>query len=109
MVLEQLSPAERQAAREKALEARTARAELKAAFANGAITLEDVFSIADLDDAIGRMRCIDLLTALRSVGEVRATTVMEACVISPKRRLRGLGRRQREKLIAWHNARLAVE
>nr|WP_313958946.1 integration host factor, actinobacterial type [Streptomyces incarnatus] len=47
------------------------------------------------------MRTVDLLQAMPGVGEVRAHRIMEACEISPVRRLKGLGRRQREALIAY--------
>lgn len=99
MALKELSLEERQSARQKALEARTVRAEVKAAFGAGDLTLAEVFERADQDDAVARMRSVDLLTTLRGVGAVRAAAIMEACNISPNRRLRGLGRRQREALI----------
>jgi len=44
---------------------------------------------------------VDLLQTLQGVGEVRAAKIMESCGISPNRRLRGLGRRQREALSAY--------
>ncbi|MEO9249271.1 integration host factor, actinobacterial type [Citricoccus nitrophenolicus] len=101
MALKELSAAEREAARSKALQARTARADLKESFRSGRSTLEQVFTAADQDAAIGRMRTVDLLQTLQGVGEVRAAKIMESCGISPNRRLRGLGRRQREALIAY--------
>ena len=42
-----------------------------------------------------------LAEALPGVGAVRATAMMASCEISPARRLKGLGRRQREALIAY--------
>lgn len=100
MVLKDLTPAERQAARQKALDARTARANVKAEFAQGSLSLEAVFERADLDEAIARMRTIDLLTSLKGIGEIRAQNIMEQCDISLNRRLRGLGHRQRTALIS---------
>lgn len=101
MALKELTSEEREAARSKALQARTARAELKDSFREGTSSLRTVFDAADVDDAIGRMRTVDLLQTLQGVGEVRAAKIMENCGISPNRRLRGLGRRQREALIAY--------
>ncbi|HRO30161.1 MULTISPECIES: integration host factor, actinobacterial type [Micrococcaceae] len=101
MALKELTSEEREAARSKALQARTARADLKESFRAGKTTLQSVFETADVDDAIGRMRTVDLLQTLQGVGEVRAAKIMETCGISPNRRLRGLGRRQREALIAY--------
>ena len=99
MVLKDLTPAERQAARQKALDARTERAKVKTDFASGALSLAAVFEQSDIDDAVARMRTIDLLTSLKGIGEIRAQGIMEQCDISPNRRLRGLGHRQRKALI----------
>ncbi|MDY6055459.1 integration host factor, actinobacterial type [Micrococcus sp.] len=101
MALRQLSVEERAQARSKALQARQERAALKSAFAAGELSLADVLARADEDPAIGRMRTVDLLQALPGIGEVRAQSIMTACEISPARRLKGLGRRQREALIAY--------
>lgn len=101
MALRQLSIEERAEARAKALRARQERAALKAAFAAGELTLESVLDRAESDAAIGRLRTMDLLQALPGVGDVRAAAVMDACEISHARRLKGLGRRQREALIAY--------
>lgn len=100
MVLKDLTPAERQAAREKALEARTTRAKIKADFALGKLSLSDVFEQADHHEAVARMRTVDLLTSLKGIGEIRAQSIMEECEISLNRRLRGLGHRQRSALQA---------
>lgn len=101
MALRQLSVEERAEARSKALRARQDRAALKASFSAGALTLEEAFRCADEDPAIGRLRTVDLLQSLPGIGEVRAQAIMESCGISPVRRLKGLGRRQREALIAY--------
>ena len=62
---------------------------------------QEVLDRADEDPAIGRLRTVDLIQSLPGVGEVRAQRVMEVCGISPVRRLKGVGRRQREALIAY--------
>lgn len=99
MVLKDLTPAERQAARQKALDARTTRAKVKSDFADGKVSLADVFQKADGNEAVARMRTIDLLTSIKGIGEIRAQSIMEQCEISLNRRLRGLGHRQRAALI----------
>lgn len=99
MVLKNLTPEERQAARQKALEARTTRAKIKSDFADGKLSLAEVFERADETEAVARMRTIDLLTSLKGIGEIRAQSLMEQCEISLNRRLRGLGHRQRTALI----------
>lgn len=101
MALRELSTQERAAARSKALTARQDRAALKADFAADRLSLAGVFTRADAEEAIGRLRTVDLLLALPGVGQVRAQEVMTVCGISPRRRLRGLGRRQRQALIAY--------
>lgn len=99
MVLKDLTPEERQAARQKALDARTTRAKIKSEFSDGKLSLEQVFQRADENEAVARMRTIDLLTSLKGIGEIRAQGIMEQCEISLNRRLRGLGHRQRNALI----------
>lgn len=99
MVLKDLTPEERQAARQKALDARTTRAKIKSEFSDGKLSLEQVFKRADEDEAVARMRTIDLLTSLKGIGEIRAQGIMEQCEISLNRRLRGLGHRQRNALV----------
>ncbi|MGJ5590566.1 integration host factor, actinobacterial type [Micrococcus lylae] len=101
MALRELSVEERAEARQKALRARQQRAELKSDFAAGRVSLQEVFARADEDPAVGRLRTVDLIQALPGVGEIRARRVMEVCGISPVRRLKGVGRRQREALIAY--------
>lgn len=100
MALRELSLEERAQARQKALDARQRRAELKQLFAAGRLGLQEVFVQADADPAVGRLRTVDLLQSLPGVGEVRARRIMERCGISPARRLKGVGRRQREALAA---------
>lgn len=99
MVLKDLTPEERQAARQKALDARTTRAKIKSEFSDGKLSLKQVFERADEDEAVARMRTIDLLTSLKGIGEIRAQGIMEQCEISLNRRLRGLGHRQRNALV----------
>lgn len=99
MVLKDLTPAERQAARQKALDARTTRAQVKSDFSEGKLSLNEVFQRADTDEAVARMRTVDLLTSLKGIGTIRAESIMEQCEISLNRRLRGLGHRQRDALI----------
>ena len=81
MALRQLSVQERAEARRKALQARQARAELKAAFAAGEVGLADIFARADAEDAVARLRTVDLLLALPGVGGIRAREAMAAGVL----------------------------
>lgn len=98
MALPPLTPEQRAAALEKAAAARRARAELKVRLKSSGTSLADVLRSGDTDEAIGKMRVEALLAALPGVGKVRAQRIMERLEISPSRRVRGLGAKQREAL-----------
>ena len=98
MALPPLTPEQRAAALEKAAAARRARAELKARLKANGTSLADVLRSGDTDEAIGKMKVEALLEALPGVGKVRAQRIMERLEISPSRRVRGLGAKQREAL-----------
>lgn len=100
MPLPELDPDQRRAALDKAAQARRIRAELKDRLKLRAIGLGRVFELAEQDDAVAKMKVSDVLAALPSYGPVRARKLMEQLDIAPNRRLRGLGARQRERLLA---------
>ena len=99
MPLPTLSPEDRARALEKAAEARKKRAALKAELKSGKRTLHDVL-VASNDDTVGKMKVSAVLESLPGVGKVRATKIMEKLDISASRRVRGLGAKQRESLLA---------
>jgi len=98
MPLPTLSPEDRKAALAKAAEARRKRAELKAELKSGKRNLKDV--LAKSDDTVGKMKVANVLESLPGVGKVRARKLMEKLDISASRRIRGLGAKQRESLLA---------
>ncbi|MDP9295390.1 MAG: integration host factor [Actinomycetota bacterium] len=98
MPLPTLSPEDRKAALAKAAEARRKRAELKAELKSGKRNLRDV--LAKSDDTVGKMKVANVLESLPGVGKVRARKLMEKLDISASRRIRGLGAKQRESLLA---------
>ncbi len=100
MTIPPLTPEERQAALKKAAAARQVRAQVKKELREGETSLATVISRAVEDEAIGRMRVIDVVKTLPSVGEIRAKTIMERLGIAESRRLRGLGVHQAEALKA---------
>lgn len=100
MPLPELDPDQRRAALDKAAQARRIRAELKDRLKLRAIGLGRVFELAEQDDAVAKMKVSDVLAALPTYGPVRARKLMEQLDIAPNRRLRGLGARQRERLLA---------
>jgi hypothetical protein len=100
VALPQLTDEQRAAALEKAAAARKARAELKDKLKSGDITLKQVLSKADVDDIIGKTKVSAILEALPKIGKVKAQEIMANLEIAPTRRLRGLGDRQRDALLA---------
>ena len=99
MALPPLTPEQRSAALEKAAAARRARAELKVRLKSNGARLDDVLADGDTDAVIGKMRVVAVLEAMPGVGKVRAQRIMERLEISPSRRVRGLGVKQREALV----------
>ena len=97
MALPPLTPEQRAAALEKAAAARRARAALKVSLKTSGTTLDDV--LADGDEVIGKMKVVAVLEAMPGVGKVRAQRIMERLEISPSRRVRGLGVKQRQALV----------
>ena len=100
MALPALTPEQRTAALAKAAVARKARAELKDRLKHAATTLADVLDLGQHDETIGKMKVSAVLEALPGVGKVRAARLMDECGISPARRVRGLGAKQRAALQA---------
>lgn len=98
MPLPDLSPEQRQAALKKAAEARRRRAEIKAKLKSGSMGMNDVLRQSGDDETLGKMKVSAMLEALPGVGKVRAKSIMEELNISPTRRLRGLGDKQKEAL-----------
>jgi hypothetical protein len=94
-----LTPEQRQAALEKAALARRIRAEAKEKLKMGSLTLRELFDEGDRDEIIGKLKVVSVLESLPGVGKVRARKTMEELEISESRRVRGLGRNQREALL----------
>lgn len=97
MPLPILTEEQRRQALEKAAEARRKRAEIKAQLKSGALGLAEMLRRAD-EEILGKMKVSAMLEALPGVGKVRATKVMEELGISPTRRVRGLGDKQKQAL-----------
>jgi hypothetical protein len=95
-----LSADQRQAALEKAAEARRARAELKERLKMGSVSLADLFDKAKSDEVIGKLKVLALLESLPGIGKVKARRVMSDIGISETRRVQGLGEQQRKALLA---------
>lgn len=94
-----LSDDERAAARDKAIEVRRARAELKERLKAGEIGLAEVFARAQDDPVVAGIKMSKVLESLPAVGKVKAKRTMETIGIAASRRVRGVGQNQREALL----------
>ena len=98
MALPALSPEQRQAALQKAREARADRSALLAGLKAGTLTLADVLGRSD--DLARKTKVAQVVRAVPGIGKARAAAIMERAGIPAERRLGGLGARQREHLLA---------
>jgi len=96
----QLTDDSRSAALEKAAEARRVRSELKQLLKVGSISFSELLVRADGDETVGKTKVLAVLESLPGVGKVKARRTMASIGIAENRRLRGLGERQREELLA---------
>lgn len=100
MPLPELDPEQRRAALEKAAQARRIRAELKQMLKAGEVTLRQVIERAETAEPLAKMKVADVIEAMPAYGKIKARKLMEQLDIAPTRRIRGLGPRQREALLA---------
>ena len=68
-----LTDAQRKSALAKSTAARQVRASTKARVKAGELTLSAVFELAQSDEAIAKMRGVELLESFSGVGKVRAS------------------------------------
>lgn len=99
MPLPILTEEQRREALVKAAQARKARAEVKDQLKNGRLALKDLLT-RQSDNVVGKMKVSAVLESLPGVGKVRARKLMERLDISSSRRVRGLGAKQKESLMA---------
>jgi hypothetical protein len=95
-----LTPEQRADALAKAAAARRERAGVKLALKEGSLSLTDLLARAGSDQAIGGLKVSAALTSLPGLGKVKAARLMERLGIAESRRLRGLGVKQKEALLA---------
>ena len=97
MALPQLTDEQRKEALEKAAKARHERAELRDKIKSGEVSLQEAL---DSEDPIAsRMKVSTLIESLPGYGKAKAAKIMDELGISPSRRVKGLGARQREQLL----------
>ena len=96
MAVPTITEEQRAAALEKARLARQARKAVKDAVSAGEMGVADVLAMED--EAIKRMKVLDLAKSLPGVGDKRAAALLERCGIAEGRRVGGLGSRQAKAL-----------
>jgi hypothetical protein len=96
----QLTAEQRRKALEKAAEARRVRAEAKELLKTGSMRLSDLFEKAERDDLIAGLKVESLIAAMPGTGKIKAKRLMESLGIAENRRIRGLGDKQKEALLA---------
>jgi hypothetical protein len=94
-----LSADDRARALARAGEARRVRAEIREALRRGTLSFGDVLGRIG-EEHIGGIKVKAVLTALPGLGKVKSYRLMEAVGIAENRRLRGLGPKQKEALLA---------
>lgn len=92
-----LTDEQRRAALERAMEARMVRASLKKALKAGTVTPGYVMARPEAK----RMRVFDLMRALPGIGRAGAERGMRELRMPQGKRVRGIGRRQMERLLDW--------
>ena len=94
-----LTAEQRAAALAKSTAARQVRAGVKARVKSGYLSLSAVISLAQNDEAIAKMRVVELLESISGVGKVRAIATLDRLQISQTRRIQGLGVAQLKNLL----------
>ena len=103
-----LTDEQRKSALAKSTAARQVRASTKARVKAGELTLSAVFELALNDEAIAKMRVVELLESFAGVGKVRAVSTLDRLSISQTRRIQGLGSAQRANLLLEFPDRIAA-
>lgn len=83
---------------QKSVEARSARADVRARMRSGDVSLADLRGRV-ADPVVGRMTIRSALTAIKGIGVLRAIKIEEAVGVTQTKRLRGLGPRQWDTLL----------
>ncbi|MEU5417865.1 integration host factor, actinobacterial type [Streptomyces sp. NPDC020667] len=97
MALPALTPEARAEALKKAAAVRKERGEVLARLKDGTVSLKEVLERDDT--VVGKTHARRVLESLPGVGKVRAGQLLADLGISERRRVQGLGARQRERLL----------
>ena len=95
-----LTDEQRRAALAKAAEARRVRAEVKELLKTGSLRLSELLQQAEEDRIVAGLKVESLIAAMPGTGKIKAKRLMESIGIAENRRIRGLGDKQKEALLA---------
>ena len=84
----------------KAAEARRVRAEVKELLKTGSLRLSELMERANTDDILAGIKVERMIASMPGTGKIKAKRMMESLGIAENRRIRGLGDKQREALLA---------
>jgi hypothetical protein len=96
----QLTDEQRAAALAKAAEARRVRAEVKELLKTGSLRLSELMERASTDDILAGIKVERVIASMPGTGKIKAKRMMESLGIAENRRIRGLGDKQKEALLA---------
>ncbi|QKW47916.1 integration host factor, actinobacterial type [Streptomyces microflavus] len=97
MALPNLTAAQRAEALKKATAVRKERSEILATLKDGKVSLREVLEREDT--VVGKTYVRRLLESLPGIGKVRAGQLLDDLAIDERRRVQGLGARQKERLL----------
>lgn len=100
MALPELTDEQRREALAKAAAARQVRAEVKNRLRHSGASVSEVLTEAKRNDAIAKIKVLDLLQCIPGIGKLTAQQIMADLSIAESRRLRGLGSNQAKGLVA---------
>lgn len=95
-----LTDEQRRKALEKAAEARRVRAEVKELLKTGSLRLSELLARAERDGIVAGLKVEALIASMPGTGKIKAKRLMESLGIADNRRIRGLGEKQKEALLA---------
>jgi hypothetical protein len=96
----QLTDEQRAAALAKAAEARRVRAEVKELLKTGSLRLSELMERAGTDVILAGIKVERVIASMPGTGKIKAKRMMESLGIAENRRIRGLGDKQKEALLA---------
>lgn len=94
-----MTPEQRAQALQKAAEARKIASEVKGQLSEGTLSLPALFSRAESDPVVARLKILAVVQSLPGQTRNKAKGIMEELGIDEGRRVKGLGSKQRQALL----------